>query len=164
MPHLTELRCRACSVFGGCEIQTPAEAAELEAIPRVRLGASRIRNGEQTMEGDFIPTVGAHASLPPCVSAAELDEINKATGRPCPLVPLRLENGLAARLTFLSMGEDPLTPLFFDTVMAEEPITERRRLLERVMDAKGARDVSEARKEVAKAAQAEAKQNARRRR
>jgi hypothetical protein len=90
MPHVTEARCGACTVTGGCEVTTDAEAREYSSA----------------MLPPRLVEVGEILEEEPCVN---LDLYQKTfPGRECPRVELDVENEEAATLVQMRIGEDPL--------------------------------------------------------
>lgn len=122
MPHLTELRCRACKVMGGTTVETDEEAEELSALPRLKVKGQVVRAGE------FI-------ELPHCLKDDdELAKYPARFGRPCPRVELEPENGEAMTLLSMSIREDirHFAQPYFDAAHGNAPVDTRRRLLVRV--------------------------------
>ncbi len=132
MPHLTELRCRACVMLGGTTIENQAEADELTALPRLRIKGVVVR-------------VGDVVSLPHCLSSdAALATFAKERGRPCPRVELAAENDDAMNVFSLSARADArhLVDPYLSTCTASR--ARRRALLLRVARTLMDREVTEA--------------------
>jgi hypothetical protein len=119
MPHVTEARCGACTVTGGCEVTTDAEAREYSSA----------------MLPPRLVEVGEILEEEPCVN---LDLYQKTfPGRECPRVELDVENEEAATLVQMRIGEDPLASAYFDIACGDLPREEQERILRRVMRAVG---------------------------
>jgi hypothetical protein len=85
MPTVTEARCRACVMTGGCVVETDEEAAAMSAL--------LLREVE----------VGAALSEEPCVPTDWLEQYERK-GQACPRVPLAWGNDVAAEALTLAMS------------------------------------------------------------
>jgi hypothetical protein len=129
-PGITEARCRACTILGGCTVETEAQAWEYTLV------AEREEDPVQ---------VGEDLELPPCVGEADLAYFREKHGRPCPRVELRAENVDALSLFRISVREDarPLAAPLFEALCGSLPAEERAAVLQRVLNTLNDETVSE---------------------
>lgn len=116
MPQISEARCRACVMLGGTLVASKRDAAEFtNALGR-------------TVEVDEL------LEEEPCQPAHILEEIQRMEGRPCPRVPLLIENAEALELISVLLREDlrPMAPVIFDATCGDLSRDHRARMLRRV--------------------------------
>ena len=120
MPDITEDRCRACTMLGGYEVQTPADAQRYTAA----------------LKRDEVPvSVGDFLDEDPCVGEAGLAFYREHFGRECPRVELDPANEEALALFCFVAGDATraLAPAYFDAACGRLAGDERKRILLRVM-------------------------------
>jgi hypothetical protein len=129
-PDITEARCRACVILGGCEVETEAQAREFSRLDE--------RAEDPVRVGEFL-------ELPPCVGEVDLEWFRREHDRPCPRVELRVENADALSLFRVSVREDarPLAAPLFEALCGGLPADERARTIHRVLSTLNDETVSE---------------------
>lgn len=162
MPHLTPLRCAACTITGGTVVQSGLDVAEVNSTPLVKLAihegrrsAFRVGDGSADLDdetwGDVRACVpGDRVVLRPCLKREELADIQREHGRPCPLVQLDGRNHIAAPVLFMSMNGDPLVTSYVDATHADRSARERADTIQRVLYARASHPVKVAQERRAK--------------
>jgi len=120
MPHLTEARCRACTILGGCTV-TERTRDSIAALPELR-GST--------------PEVGDEIELAPCLNEYEL-AVYERQGRPCPRVELEPGNGEPLRAAQLLMRDDGRIafPEWFRAACGNWSADRRLTILDRALEA-----------------------------